>query len=36
VISGELLPSIREGLQVILRIAAIWYLVQQPTRELFT
>jgi len=36
VISGELLPTIREGAQVILRIAAIWYLVQQPTRELFT
>ena len=36
VISGELLPTIREGVQVILRIAAIWYLVQQPTRELFT
>lgn len=35
VISGELLPTIREGLQVILRIAAIWYLVQQPTRDLF-
>ena len=36
VLSGELLPTIREGVQVILRIAAIWYLVQQPTRELFT
>ncbi len=35
VISGEILPTIREGLQVILRIALIWYLVQQPTRELF-
>ena len=35
-ISADLLPTIREGLQVILRIAAIWYLVQQPTRELFT
>jgi hypothetical protein len=35
VISGEVLPTIREGLQIILRIAAIWYLVQQPTRDLF-
>lgn len=36
VISGNLFPTIREGMQVILRIAVIWHLVQQPTRELFT
>jgi hypothetical protein len=35
VISGELLLAIREGVQVIARVAVIWYLVQHPTRELF-
>lgn len=35
VVSGELSGTIREGVQVILRAAVIWYLLQQPTREAF-
>jgi hypothetical protein len=35
VISGELLATIREGLQIIARMVAIWYLLQQPTRDRF-
>jgi hypothetical protein len=35
VISGELIATIREGVQVIARVAIIWYLLQQPTRDQF-
>jgi len=36
VISGELFITAREGVQVILRVAVIWYLLQEPTREGFS
>ncbi len=35
VISGELFATVREGAQVIARVAIIWYLLQQPTHDAF-
>lgn len=35
VADGRILAIAREGLQIIVRTAALWYLCQEPVRDLF-